>query len=135
MLTYGDGLADIDLDALLDFHRQSGKICTMTAIQATSRFGVIRMKESGQVEGFEEKPEESGTWINGGFFVVEPGIRDYLSDRSDEIMWEREPLDQLARQGQMTAYRHHGFWKCMDTLRDKEELEHLWENQPLWKRW
>src|SRR5690606_23628184 len=135
MLTYGDGVADIDLDKLLAFHKQSGSLCTMTAIQATSRFGVIRMDDQGLVEGFEEKPEDSGTWINGGFFVVEPEISDYLGADCDQIMWEREPLDRLARDGQMAAYRHHGFWKCMDTLRDREELEYLWENQPLWKKW
>lgn len=135
MLTYGDGVSNVDLDALLQFHRQSGKLCTMTAIQATSRFGVIRMEDDGTVDSFEEKPADSGTWINGGFFVVEPGVAAYLKDDADEVMWERQPMDDLARDSQMAAYRHHDFWKCMDTLRDKEELEQLWDTNPLWKKW
>jgi glucose-1-phosphate cytidylyltransferase len=135
LLTYGDGVANVDLDKLLEFHRQSGKLCTMTAIQATSRFGVIKMEESGTVNAFEEKPEDSGTWINGGFFVLEPGVAKYLKEDADEIMWERQPMDDLARDGQIAAYRHHDFWKCMDTLRDKEELEMMWETNPLWKKW
>lgn len=135
MLTYGDGVCDVDINELVRFHEQSGKICTMTAIQATSRFGVIKMQENGVIDSFEEKPADSGTWINGGFFVIEPGIAEYLPADADDIMWERHPMDTLAEQGQITAYRHHGFWKCMDTLRDKEELEHLWEHDPIWKKW
>lgn len=135
MLTYGDGVSDVNLDALLAFHKQSGKVCTMTAIQATSRFGVIKMQEDGTIDSFEEKPADSGTWINGGFFVINPEIKDYLEGDMDEIMWEREPLDRLAAQGQIAAYRHQDFWKCMDTLRDKEELEQMWEEQPAWKKW
>ena len=135
MLTYGDGVCNVDLDALLAFHKKSGKLCTMTAIQATSRFGVLKMEEDGAITSFEEKPEDSGTWINGGFFVIEPGIKDYLPAGADDIMWERQPLDDLARDGQIAAYKHPDFWKCMDTLRDKEELEYLWQNDPLWKKW
>ncbi len=135
MLTYGDGVADVNINELIDFHKKSGKICTMTAIQATSRFGVIKMEENGTIDSFEEKPADSGTWINGGFFVIEPGIAQYLPDNADEIMWERNPMDDLARDKQITAYRHHNFWKCMDTLRDKEELESLWQTEPLWKKW
>ena len=135
MLTYGDGVCNVDINALVDFHKASGKICTMTAIQATSRFGVIKMADDGTIDSFEEKPEDSGTWINGGFFVVEPGIAKYLDGDMDDVMWERNPMDALAKNRQIGAFRHHEFWKCMDTLRDKEELEHLWENQPLWKKW
>lgn len=135
MLTYGDGVCDVDINQLLRFHRNSGKVCTMTAIQATSRFGVIRMEEDGTIDSFEEKPEDSGTWINGGFFVLEPSIVKYLPDDADDIMWERKPMDDLASDKQIGAYRHNSFWKCMDTLRDKEELEHLWHTQPLWKKW
>jgi len=135
MLTYGDGVCDVDIDELLRFHKQSGKICTMTAIQATSRFGVISMQEDGTINSFEEKPSDSGTWINGGFFVVEPAIADYLHEDADEVMWERQPMDDLAHDGQIAAYRHHAFWKCMDTLRDKEELEYLWQHDPQWKKW
>lgn len=135
MLTYGDGVADIDMNELLRFHKESGKICTMTAIQATSRFGVISMQENGTINSFEEKPTDSGTWINGGFFVVGPEIADYLHNDADLVMWEQQPLNDLAQDSQIAAYRHHGFWKCMDTLRDKEELEHLWLHKPLWKKW
>lgn len=135
MLTYGDGVCNVDINKLLDFHKKSGKICTMTAIQATSRFGVIKMEDDGTINAFEEKPEDSGTWINGGFFVVEPGVKDYLPVNADDVMWERYPMDELAAARQIAAYKHNDFWKCMDTLRDKEELEHLWETNPTWKNW
>lgn len=135
MLTYGDGVCNVDIDALVKFHKDSGKVCTMTAIQATSRFGVIRMEDDGTIDSFEEKPEDSGTWINGGFFVIEPSIAKYLPAEADDIMWERAPMDMLAADRQITAYRHHDFWKCMDTLRDKEELEYLWQSDPIWKKW
>lgn len=135
MLTYGDGVCNVDINQLLRYHRQSGKICTMTAIQATSRFGVIKMEDDGTIDSFEEKPEDSGTWINGGFFVVEPSIAKYLPDDADDIMWERNPMNDLARDKQIGAYKHNDFWKCMDTLRDKEELEELWQKDPLWKKW
>lgn len=135
MLTYGDGVCNVDIDDLVKFHKASGKVCTMTAIQATSRFGVIKIEDDGTIDSFEEKPEDSGTWINGGFFVIEPGIAKYLPDNADDIMWERKPMDDLAADRQIAAYKHHDFWKCMDTLRDKEELEHLWDTQPQWKKW
>lgn len=128
MLTYGDGVSDVDINKLAEFHKSSGRICTMTAIQATSRFGVIKMDEAGSISSFEEKPADSGTWINGGFFVINPEIRDYLHEDADDIMWERQPMDDLARDGQIAAYKHNAFWKAMDTLRDKEELEALWES-------
>lgn len=134
MLTYGDGVADIDLNNLLSFHNKHGKLCTLTAIQPTSRFGVLNII-SDQVHAFAEKPEDNGTWINGGFFVINPGITAYLKNNSDEIMWERQPLDDLTKHQQLMAYKHHGFWKCMDTMRDKEELEELWYNDPKWKKW
>jgi glucose-1-phosphate cytidylyltransferase len=135
MLTYGDGVGDIDLKALVEFHKNSGRVCTMTAIQATSRFGVIKMEDDGVINSFEEKPEDSGTWINGGFFIIEPQISSYLKDDADLMMWERQPMDDLAKDGQIAAYKHHSFWKCMDTLRDKEDLEHLWHTEPKWKNW
>lgn len=128
MLTYGDGVSNVDIDKLTDYHKASGRICTMTAIQATSRFGVIKMEEDGHISSFEEKPADSGTWINGGFFVINPEIKDYLHEDADDVMWERQPMDDLARDGQIAAYRHNDFWKAMDTLRDKEELEGLWES-------
>jgi glucose-1-phosphate cytidylyltransferase len=135
MLTYGDGLCNVDINKLVDFHQSTGKLCTMTAIQATSRFGVINMEENGAINGFEEKPKDSGTWINGGFFVVEPQIVQYLHNDADDIMWERQPMNDLAKDGQIAAYRHHGFWKCMDTIREREELEEMWLKNPAWKNW
>ncbi len=134
MLTYGDGVSNVDIDQLINFHSQSGRICTITAIQATSRFGVIKMEEDGNITSFEEKPADSGTWINGGFFVINPEIKDYLHEDADDIMWERQPMDDLARDGQIAAYKHNDFWKAMDTLRDKEELEAMWDGgQAPWK--
>lgn len=135
MLTYGDGLCNVDINKLIDFHQSTGKICTMTAIQANSRFGVINMEENGAINGFEEKPADSGTWINGGFFVIEPSISQYLHNDADEIMWERQPMNDLAQDGQIAAFRHHGFWKCMDTIREREELEEMWLKNPAWKNW
>lgn len=135
MLTYGDGLCNVDINKLIDFHQANGKICTMTAIQANSRFGVINMEESGAINGFEEKPADSGTWINGGFFVIEPSIAQYLHDDADDMMWERQPMNDLAKDGQIAAFRHHGFWKCMDTIREREELEEMWMKNPAWKNW
>ncbi len=135
MLTYGDGVSDVDIHEVLKYHKESGKVCTMTAIQPTSRFGVLKMQDDGTIESFEEKPEDSGTWINGGFFVINPEIKDYLHDDADDIMWERQPMEDLAAEGKIGAYKHHGFWKCMDTLRDKEELEQMWDTEPAWKKW
>jgi glucose-1-phosphate cytidylyltransferase len=135
MLTYGDGLCDVNINELIDFHNKSGKICTMTSIQAGSRFGVINMQTDGTITSFEEKPQDSGTWINGGFFVINPDIKNYLNYDADDMMWERKPMFDLAKDSQIAAYKHHGFWKCMDTLREKEELEELWENNPIWKKW
>jgi glucose-1-phosphate cytidylyltransferase len=135
MLTYGDGVSDIDLKSLVDFHEKHGKICTMTTIQAGSRFGVVNVDDTGTVTGFVEKPADDGTWINGGFFVINPEIRNYLHSNADDIMWERQPMDDLARDSQVCAYRHRGFWKCMDTLRDKEQLEEMWHTNPVWKKW
>jgi glucose-1-phosphate cytidylyltransferase len=136
LLTYGDGVADVDINATIDFHKQHQKVCTMTVIQPSSRFGVVNMDEDGTVLQFEEKPEDSGTWINGGFFVIEPTIKNYLTDPMiDQVMWERQPMYDLAQEKQIVGYRHRGFWKCMDTMRDKEELEKLWLTNPLWKKW
>lgn len=135
MLTYGDGLSSVNIEELIRFHRSSGKICTMTAIQANSRFGVIDMEQDGSINSFQEKPADSGTWINGGFFVIEPEITRYLHEDADVMMWERQPMNDLAKDGQIAAYRHHGFWKCMDTIREREELEEMWLNKPAWKNW
>ena len=138
-LTYGDGLADVDIRATIDFHRAQGKFATLTAVQPPGRFGTFFMeKDQLQVPHFREKPkgdDEGGrTWINGGFFVLEPRVFDYLAD--DSTVWEREPMEALAREGQLSAFRHDGFWQPMDTLRDKHVLEDLWQsgNAP-WHVW
>lgn len=136
MLTYGDGVADIDMKALLKFHESKGKLATLTSIQLPGRFGNIETTSDGLVTKFQEKPEGDGVWINGGFFVLEPGIFNYLNGDMDKIQWEKKPLIDIANDGQLSAYRHNGFWKCMDAMRDKIELEELWESQNApWKVW
>jgi len=120
MLTYGDGVANIDIKALLAFHRANGKLATVTAVRPTARFGTMVFEEDRVIE-FKEKPQTGEGWINGGFFVFEPGVFDYLS--GDETVLEGEPLERLAANGELMAYRHHGFWQPMDTLRDKQNLE------------
>jgi len=135
MLTYGDGVADVDLKKLAAFHKKSGGYATMTAIQNLGRFGAIDMKADGKVRAFEEKPHGDGAWINGGFFMLEPEVFDYIKD-GDASVWERNPLETLAAEGQLAAYQHTAFWKCMDTLRDKTELEKLWQSGSApWKLW
>lgn len=136
MLTYGDGVADIDINELLKFHKASNKLATLTSIQLPGRFGNIETNDNGIVTKFQEKPEGDGVWINGGFFVLEPGIFKYLDGNMDAIQWEKKPLIDIANDGQLSAYRHKGFWKCMDAMRDKIELEELWETQKApWKIW
>lgn len=135
MVTYGDGLSDIDLRDLVKFHKEKGKIATVTAIQPVAKFGVIEANARGDVTGFVEKPKGAGTLINGGFFVLSHKIFDYLEGDMDDEMWEQRPMQELVRDGQLSAYQYKGFWKCMDILRDKEELEMLWQNNPPWKTW
>ena len=125
MLTYGDGVADIDVEKLEAFHRAHGKTATMTAVQPEGRFGVLDIKD-GSVRAFREKAKSDAGWVNGGFMVFQPEIFSYLS--GDETVLEREPLERLAAEGQLMAYRHDGFWKCMDTPRDKKQLEDIWES-------
>ena len=133
MLTYGDGVSDVNLDELLKFHRSHGKIGTLTAVSAVQRFGVLGI-EGNVVSQFREKKEDDSSTINGGFMVLEPEIFNYLKD--DTTVFENEPLETLSAQGQLMAYRHTGFWQCMDTQRDKKNLETLWDsgNAP-WKTW
>jgi glucose-1-phosphate cytidylyltransferase len=134
-LTYGDGVSDVDIRALIAYHREQGVTVTLTAVQPPGRFGAFSLSE-GQtlIESFKEKPKGDGAYINGGFFVVEPAAFDLIA--GDETVWEREPLEQLAQRGQLAAYRHHGFWHPMDTLRDKNYLEGLWQSgQAPWKIW
>ncbi len=136
MLTYGDGVADIDLDKELSFHKNHGKICTMAIVQPGSRFGVLDMDENNVVRNFIEKPKEDGAWINGGFFILKPEVFQYLKDYdADPIMWEAKPLDDLTKTGELVAYKHHGFWKCMDTMRDNHDLNKMWDDKPKWKNW
>jgi glucose-1-phosphate cytidylyltransferase len=132
-LTYGDGLADIDIPSLLAFHREHGKLATITAVHPPARFGGLAL-DGDVVREFSEKPQTGTDWINGGFFVCEPGVLDYVPD--DSTIWEREPLEELAADGQLMAYRHTGFWQPMDTLREKELLDALWESgDPPWRVW
>ena len=135
MLTYGDGVANVDINALVEYHKKRDKICTMTAIQPGSRFGIMDLNEKDDVVAFREKPNDDGVWINGGFFVIKPDVFKYLHDDADDIMWERQPLDDLAKDNQLTAYKHTAFWKCMDTLRDCLDLNAMWEDEPKWKVW
>ena len=123
MLTYGDGVSDVDIAALLNFHRSHGKLATVTAVRPLVRFGELLVEEN-RVLSFQEKPQAGQSWINGGFFVFEPGVFDFIAD--DPTMLERAPLEQLAQKGELMAYHHPGYWQCMDTLRDKMALEELW---------
>lgn len=134
MMTYGDGVSDVDLDALLKFHREHGKAATLTAIQPGGRFGVLDIDDSQTVRQFSEKAKEDGGWINAGFMVLEPEAFSYIE--GDQIYFEKEPLENMAKDGNLAAYRHEGFWKCMDTMRDKGMLDELWNkgNAP-WKCW
>ena len=134
MLTYGDGIGDVDIKKSLAAHKKSGKPATITAVQMAGRFGALNIAPSGDVESFFEKPKGDGAWINGGFFVLDPDIFDYIKD--DATTWEKQPLENLAKDNQLNSYKHNGFWKCMDNLRDKAELEQLWisGNAP-WKIW
>ena len=136
MLTYGDGVSNVDLLKLLEFHKQQGKTATVTAVQLASRFGGMDLDENGNVTEFKEKTKDESKWINAGFFVLSPKVFKYLQGDMSDMMWEDDPLEQLAADGQLAAYKHNGFWKCMDALRDKIELEQLWQNKEAkWKIW
>lgn len=131
--TYGDGVGDIDIGKTLSFHKEHGKLATMTATQPPGRFGALGM-EGDAIRAFQEKPSGDGGWINGGFFVLSPKVIDYIDD--DASIWEREPLERLAAEGELMAYKHGGFWQPMDTLRDKHHLEDLWQSgKAPWKTW
>ncbi len=136
MLTYGDGLSNVDLKALVDFHKKSGKLATLTSIQMPGRYGQLEIQEDGTVDRFQEKPDADGQWINGGFFVLEQGIFDYLEGDMDQVQWEKKPLLEIAQDGKLAAYKHKGFWKGMDAMRDRIELEELWQSgKAEWKIW
>jgi len=134
LLTYGDGIGDVDIEKLIELHEAQGRPATVTAVQLEGRFGALNIDKGGVVSSFLEKPRGDGAWINGGFFVLEPGIFKYIEN--DSIIWERGPLEKLAKDGKLNAYKHNGFWKCMDTIRDKVELGQLWnDGSAPWKVW
>jgi glucose-1-phosphate cytidylyltransferase len=134
MLTYGDGVSDIDIHKLLEFHNENKKIATLTAIQPGGRFGVLDINENGEINSFAEKSKEDGGWINGGYMVLQPEIFDYID--GDDTILERKPFEDIAKEGKLDAYKHEGFWQCMDTQRDKELLERLCkENNAKWRVW
>jgi glucose-1-phosphate cytidylyltransferase len=132
--TYGDGVADVDITALIEHHKFYGRLATVTAVQPPGRFGMLELGDNSDVHGFQEKPQGDGNWINGGFFVLEPEVIDRIAD--DSSIWEQEPLRGLAADGQLTSYHHSGFWQPMDTLRDRVYLEGLWaKSRAPWKLW
>ena len=134
-MTYGDCVADLDITALIEFHRANDAVSTLTAVQPPGRFGALSISAGGdKIGNFAEKPEGDGGWVNGGFFVLEPEALDYID--GDSTVWEREPLERMAAEERLLAYRHHGFWQPMDTLHDRMVLEEQWESgQPQWKLW
>lgn len=133
MLTWGDGVSNVNLDELLAFHRRHGKLLTVTAVRPPARFGHL-VFDGDQIVDFDEKPDAGEGWINGAFFVAEPGVLEYID--GDESSWEHGPMRMLARQGQLMAYRHNGFWQCMDTLRERQLLQELWSSgKAPWKIW
>jgi glucose-1-phosphate cytidylyltransferase len=134
-MTYGDGVSDVDINNLVNFHYKQKTLVTLTAVLPPGRFGAFRLNgNESKITTFKEKPHGDGAWINGGFFVIEPAALDYIS--GDSTVWEKEPLESLARDGKLAAFRHDGFWQPMDTLRDKMVLEELWKSgNPPWKTW
>lgn len=135
MLTYGDGVGNINIRELVNYHNNSRKLCTLTAYQPEGRFGVFNINSYGNIDSFQEKPKEHNSWINAGFFVCEPEVFDYIPE-GDNISWEKEPLKALARDSQLNAYRHTGFWHPMDMLKDKNDLNQMWkDNVAPWKIW
>lgn len=134
LMTYGDGLCNLDIKELVEFHNTHKKTATLTAIQPGGRFGVLNINNKEQISSFDEKKKEDGGWINGGFMVLEPAIFNYLED--DSTVFEKAPLENLSKEGQLMAYKHYGFWQCMDTQRDKQLLESLWDSgKAPWKIW
>jgi glucose-1-phosphate cytidylyltransferase len=131
--TYGDGVSNVDINKLIDFHKSQGTLATVTSVQPPGRFGALDIQQ-GKISGFQEKPQGDGSWINGGFFVLSPKVINYID--GDSTTWEREPLERLAKEGQLSAFMHQGFWQPMDTLRDKVLLEDLWSSgKAPWKVW
>ena len=136
LLTYGDGVADIDINKLIQCHNDSNKLITMTAVQLQGRFGALVIKDSGMITSFMEKPKGEESWINGGFFVCQPEVFDYIPENDYRVTFEKAPLENLAKNKQLNAYKHSGFWRPMDTLKDKNELTYLWTNgKAPWAVW
>ena len=136
MLTYGDGVANVNIKELLKFHKAHGKIASLTSVKPAQTFGRLQFDEFGKIIHFREKSQDDAIWINGGFFVLTPAVFNYLPENSDDVMWEDLPLEKLTSEGELFAYKHDGFWKCMDAMRDKIELEELWStNNAKWKVW
>ena len=136
MLTYGDGVADVNIAALVEYHKKNNKFVTVTAVQPDARFGGMDLAADGAVNSFREKAKADSQWINGGFFVLKPEVFSYLEKDMNNVMWEDEPLENLTANKQLIAYKHNGFWKCMDALRDKIELNAFWDNKTApWKIW
>jgi len=132
-MTYGDGVADVNVTESIEYHRRQGLKATLTAVQPLGRFGALGLAD-GKVTSFQEKPQGDGAWINGGFFVLEPSVFEYVD--GDDTLWEKRPMETLSHEGQLAAYQHNGFWQPMDTLRDKQLLEQLWEERKApWKTW
>jgi glucose-1-phosphate cytidylyltransferase len=134
LLTYGDGVGNIPVDEVVKFHKRNGKYCTVTSVQPTGRFGLLNINDQDHVSSFYEKPKGDGSWINGGYFVCEPEVFNYID--GDDTVWEKSPLESMALEGQMAAFKHHGFWRPMDTLKDKHDLNDMWDGgEALWKIW
>jgi len=134
MLTYGDGVSNVEIGKLVEYHKSHGKLATVTSVQPSGRFGALELTEDNIVQGFQEKPQGDGGWINGGFFVLQPEVFNYIE--GDSTIFERAPMENLAKNNQLVAYKHNGFWQPMDTMRDKESLEALWQkNKAPWKLW
>lgn len=135
MLTYGDGVGDINIKNLVDYHKDHGKLCTVTSVQPSGRFGALDLSHENEVQSFLEKPKGDGSWINGGYMVCEPGVFEFIKN-GDATVWEQEPMQNIALSGQMNAFKHDGFWRPMDTLKDKHDLNDMWNlNEALWKTW
>lgn len=135
MLTYGDGVGDINIKELVNYHKNHGKLFTVTSVQPSGRFGALDLSKENEVRSFLEKPKGDGSWINGGYMVCEPGVFPYIRD-GDSTIWEQEPMQTIALSGQMNAFKHHGFWRPMDTLKDKHDLNEMWDNNNSpWKKW
>lgn len=134
LLTYGDGVSNVDVMKLINFHRNHRKLVTLTAVQPFGKFGALELGQNDSILSFQEKPRGDGFWVNGGFFVLEPKVFDYI--RGDDTIWERDPLENMTKEGQCVAYKHRDFWRCMDTQRDRVELENIWNSgAPPWKIW